>query len=115
MMRYFLLLMTGFACFASSLQAQDAGRTREIDAQQPPVSPPQVDGNESLEPEVTIIQRDSQTIKEYRINGQLYMVKIVPQAGPSYYLLDTDGDGQLDAERDSVSNISIPQWVLFKW
>ena len=43
------------------------------------------------------------------------MVRITPRAGPPYYLLDLDGDGELDVEEDDISNISIPQWVLFRW
>ena len=43
------------------------------------------------------------------------MVRIQPQIGPPYFLLDLDGDGTLDVQRDRVSDISIPQWVLFSW
>jgi len=52
----------------------------------PPPPPPVQEGEEQLEPEVTIRQQGSRTIHEYRINGQLYMVKIVPRKGPPYYL-----------------------------
>ena len=46
-----------------------------------------------LEPEVSIIKRDDAVVHEYRMNGQLYMIKIEPVVGPPYYLFDSNGDG----------------------
>jgi len=82
--------------------------------QAPP--PPQVqEGEEELEPEVTIRQQGTRTIHEYRINGRLYMVKIMPQKGPAYYLLDLDGDGEMDTQQDNPTGVVVPQWVFFRW
>ena len=82
---------------------------------EPPVLPPQVESGEVPEPDVTIIERKNETVEQYSVNGHVYMVKIVPRTGPPYYLLDLDGDGVLDVRRDSPTDISIPQWVLFSW
>ena len=60
----------------------------------PPTLPEPVQSGEALEPEVTIMESDKGTIYEYRINGNLYMIKIQPVAGPPYYLLDLD-DGNV--------------------
>ena len=76
--------------------------------------PPQMEG-ENLEPEVTITQTDDKTTYEYSINGRRYMVKIVPVKGPAYYLLDLDGDGEMDSQEDDPTRIVVPQWVLFRW
>ena len=84
-------------------------------SEQPPTLPIDTVTGETIEPEVTIMETDKGTIYEYRAGGRLYMVKIVPTAGPPYYLLDTDGDGQLDAQRNDITDISIPQWVLYSW
>lgn len=35
-------------------------------------------------------------VTEYRVQGQLRMVKVVPVRGPTYYLVDRDGDGRMD-------------------
>ncbi len=79
-------------------------------------SPPPVQEHaEDLEPDVTIRQEDTKTIHEYRINGRLYMVKIVPQIGAPYYLLDLDGDGEMDTQEDDPNSVVVPQWVLFRW
>lgn len=83
---------------------------------EPPEIPSAVESGAALEPEVTIIQREGETIEEYRINGQLYKIKITPSAGPAYYLIDNDGDGLLETRgNDIVEESNIPQWVLFSW
>lgn len=66
------------------------------------------------EPEITIRQEAERTIEEYRINGQLYAIKIIPKVGEPYYLVDSEGDGQLD-KRHERGHLSVPSWILFKW
>ena len=110
-----LMIVFGLCCCVSAALAQDDGPVIPDDVPEPPMLPPQVESGEALEPEVTIIETDREVIQEYRVNGRLYMVRITPQSGPPYYLLDIDGDGQLDVEEDDISNIAIPQWVLFRW
>jgi hypothetical protein len=80
-----------------------------------PPPPPPLRSGEALEPEVTIIQQDDRTVYEYRVNGQTYMVKIVPTQGPPYYLIDQDGDGQLESRRFGPEELQVPMWVLFRW
>jgi|AntRauMinimDraft_4_1070384.scaffolds.fasta_scaffold00035_56 predicted ATPase len=63
-----------------------------------------------LEPDITIREEEDRTIREYRVNGELYAIEIRPFAGPSYYLVDHDGDG--DFERREGDRIAVPQWVL---
>ena len=56
------------------------------------------------------------TISEFRINGQLYMIRITPKKGVPYYLVDSDGDGQLETRwNDLAPDILIPAWVLKRW
>lgn len=83
--------------------------------EQPDIPPP-VESGENLEPDITIIKKGKDTIEEYRINGRLYMVKIKPSIGPPYYMVDTNGDGNLDVRRSDVAiSMEIPRWVLFSW
>ena len=53
------------------------------------------------------------TIEEYRVAGQLRMVKITPARGAPYYLYDRDGDGALD--RDDAERLPQTYWKLFSW
>ena len=83
-----------------------------------PPTPPSAREQETIEPEVTIIQREDKTIEEYRVNGQLYMVKVTPKNAPPYFLVDRDGNGSLESRRTGSElepDIMIPQWVLFRW
>ena len=72
-------------------------------------------GGEELEPEVTIIRRGKDIIEEYRVDGQLYMIKITPNMGRPYYLMDTDGDGSLETRRDDLDDPEVVQWRIFTW
>ncbi len=69
-----------------------------------------------LEPQVTIIRRERETIEEYRVNGMLKRIKVIPDFGPAYYLVDSDGDGTLETSHFAIdSNSQVPQWILFSW
>lgn len=86
------------------------------DIPEPPTLPDPVESGEAIEPEVTIIQRKDATIEEYRINGNLYMVKVTPVVGKPYFLVDRDGDGRLESKVNDIYNdMVVPQWVLFSW
>ena len=65
---------------------------------------------------VTIKPPAQETISEFRINGQLYMIRITPTKGAPYYLVDSDGDGNLETRWNNLApNILIPSWVLIRW
>jgi hypothetical protein len=53
-------------------------------------------------------------IEEYRLNGRLQMVKVTPRVGPSYQLIDTNGDGKLDSH-DFEGGVRPVYWTLFEW
>ncbi|QTF93211.1 DUF2782 domain-containing protein [Halomonas sp. BM-2019] len=74
------------------------------------VGPAQAQTEADLEPDITIRQEEDQTIREYRVNGELYAIEIRPSRGPSYYLVDHDGDGNF--ERQEGDRIAVPQWIL---
>ena len=80
------------------------------------VVPNSSSADEALEPQVVIRKSGENTIEEYRVNGQLFKVKVTPAVGPAYFMIDTDGDGVMDQRYDRQGdNLSTPQWVLFKW
>lgn len=82
----------------------------------PPPLPESVPEAESgLEPEVVIKKREDDVIEEYRINGQLYMVKITPSKGAPYYLIDSDGDGSLETHRGELGHPNINVWPILRW
>ncbi len=81
-----------------------------------PDLPAPIQSGQTMEPDVTIIRRGEETIEEYRINNQITMVKITPVIGPSYVLVDTNGDGNLEVRQsDNQRGMNINKWVLFSW
>ncbi|MDX1514530.1 MAG: DUF2782 domain-containing protein [Gammaproteobacteria bacterium] len=94
-------------------QTQEPGLT---EAPEPPELPRRVQSGETLEPEVTIIRRQKETVTEYRVNGKLQAIKVEPDNAPPYYLVDSDGDGRPEARREGFGeNLLVPQWVIFSW
>ena len=83
---------------------------------EPPDIPPQVKSGETLEPDVTIRRDDRKTITEYRVNGRVQSIKVEPVVGPTYWLVDTTGDGFTDTRYDNFyPPFAIPGWVIFRW
>jgi len=83
---------------------------------EPPDIPPRVKSGESLEPEVTIRTSEEKTVTEYRVNGRLQSIKVEPAVGPTYWLVDTTGDGFTDTRYNNYyPPFAIPSWVIFRW
>lgn len=79
------------------------------------VPPPPLVTDPDLEPQVTIIRRDTETVEEVRIGGDLKFVKVTPRHGVPYYLVP-DPNGNQFIRRDSLDiSIRVPMWVLFSW
>ena len=66
------------------------------------------------EPDVTIRQEGDRTIEEYRVNGFLYAIKIIPQVGAPYFLVAVDDDGNY-MRADQPEGMRIPSWKIFEW
>lgn len=67
-------------------------------------------------PVVTIKVEGDRKIEEYRIRGRLYMIKVTSKNAPTYYLIDRDGDGNLESRRSELDpRIFVPLWVVYKW
>jgi hypothetical protein len=71
---------------------------------------------DDMEPKVTIEEHHNRTVEEYRVNNNLYMVKITPKAGKPYYLVDPDGSGTMEWRRNSLGmDVQAPRWTLLRW
>ena len=61
-------------------------------------------------PDVVIIAGEDKVIYEFRQNGQLRMVRVVPTWGKPYYLVPRDNTtGFGDLER---ADMLLPQWII---
>ena len=106
------------ACLVLPVAAQSAARPRPpgtIPLEEPPAPPPITDTDPALEPQVTVRTEGGQTIQEYRVKGQLYMMRVTPKHGRAYVLLDHKGDGQFARQDNLDSGVRVPQWVLLEF
>ncbi len=112
-----LLLTTSMLAWAETETSEAPPAVDEPAAvPEPPELPPRVQSGEEMEPDITIIRKGKDTIQEYRRNGKLYMIKVQPQVGPPYYLLDTNGDERMDVQKsDLEKGGTINLWTLFEW
>lgn len=122
MIRKFLFML--LLLQAPMLAAQD-------DAEVPPPPPPEPQAGEPDQqrvppredeqpdippPTVTIRREEDQTVEEYSINGNVYMVRVTPENAPPYVLVDIDGDGELQRTDSEVGpHVIPPHWVIFEW
>ena len=107
------LLVTAIPSYAQNDRPPPPGSV--VIPEAAPDLPPPVQSGEPLEPEVQIILREKETVTEYRVNGRLRAIKVVPTVGPAYYLVDKDGDGSLETRGELDGDLLIPQWVIFSW
>ncbi len=76
----------------------------------------EADAADDAENGVVIKAPKQKTIDEYRVNGKLYMIRITPEKGAPYYLVDADGDGNLETRSNELApDFLIPSWVIFSW
>lgn len=57
-------------------------------------------------------QANGDVVTEYRVAGQLRVVKVTPERGPTYYLIDRNADGRFDASDGDVSPV---YYKLYEW
>ncbi|HEX2596689.1 MAG TPA: DUF2782 domain-containing protein [Luteimonas sp.] len=62
--------------------------------------------------ESTRTESNGDVISEYRVQGQLRMVRVQPARGPVYYMIDSNGDGRLDKSKGDVAPV---YFKLYGW
>jgi hypothetical protein len=69
-----------------------------------------------IAPAVTLRDSENKMVEEYRVNNNLYMIKVTPSVGAPYYLVDEDGSGDMAWHRGAGQfEQNVPQWALFSW
>jgi hypothetical protein len=75
-----------------------------------PLPPPPPPPGDAIEPEITITSERDEIHEEYRYNGVLYRVKVIPAVGPPYYL-EYDDRGRA-RRSDLEPDVIVPRWVI---
>ena len=67
------------------------------------------------EPAVRIPVQKEDKVEEVREGGRVVMLKVTPPNGPTYYLIDTTGNGNW-MRRDSLDDgVRVPMWPIHTW
>ena len=103
------LLLSGLLCATVNAAPQQPAGLQPL----PP--PPPLNAEDVEEPQITITKNSEWSVEEYRVGGRLYMIKIIPQVGPPYYLLDDQGDGKFSRRESLDSGVRPPRWVIHKF
>ncbi|MDR2788070.1 MAG: DUF2782 domain-containing protein [Candidatus Accumulibacter sp.] len=106
-MRFLIFFVT---LFLAAVPARSQPAETPDDMSRPPALVPLDD---SMEPQVTIRQGEDGTIEEYRVNGRLYGMRVIPLRGEPYILIDHRGDGSfVPFEGPGTPGLSVPQWII---
>ncbi|WP_460831014.1 DUF2782 domain-containing protein [Lysobacter humi (ex Lee et al. 2017)] len=62
----------------------------------------------------TRTEANGDMVSEYRVAGQLRVIKVVPRTGVTYYLTDDDNDGRFDRMRQDQP-VRPVQYKVFGW
>ena len=62
--------------------------------------------------DVEIVLADDRVIYEYRVNGVLTAIKVVPKQGRPYYMVPADGSPHYEINHDATL---YPKWILLEW
>ncbi|WP_220338301.1 DUF2782 domain-containing protein [Wenzhouxiangella sediminis] len=81
-----------------------------------PLPPKVQDPDEQIQPQVVIRREEDRIVEEYSSGGAVYMIRVTPiEGGPSYYLIDTDGDGELESRHDGMDPVKPAYWKIAEW
>ncbi len=109
----FVAVAVGVALTAAAQKAPPPPKLEPLPELPPP--PAEITNDPELEPQITIVRRENETIEEYRVGGRLTMVKVTPRHGRPYYLV-ADGAHGTFIRRDSLdTGLRVPLWVLFSF
>ena len=76
-MRFTRFLLVAVLALPMAVLAQDPPELEPLP--EPPPPPPGLQADDpAAEPDITIMKKGEDTVEEYRINGELYMMKITP-------------------------------------
>lgn len=63
--------------------------------------------------DIEIVHGEDRTIFEYKQNGVLRIIKIVPKKGKPYYLIPVDANPHFEGLEHAKK--LYPQWIIIEW
>ncbi len=84
---------------------------------EPAPIPPKKKPHDQNVPVISITtDEEGQIVEEYKINGVTFMMRVTPKKGLPYYLIDIDGDGDLETSQfpDHLGPQPV-HWKVLEW
>ena len=73
-------------------------------------TPTESDSTEDID--VDIVIAEDRVVYEYRVNGVITAIKVVPKRGRPYYMVPVDESPHYEINHDATL---YPKWVLLQW
>jgi len=67
------------------------------------------------EPVVRIPVQKEDRVEEVREGGRVVALKVTPPNGPTYYLIDTSGNGTWMRRESLDDGVRVPMWPIYTW
>ena len=100
--------------YAQSVARERPPGTMPLD--EPPPPPAMVESDPALEPQVTTRTNDQgEVVQEYRVNGKVFMERIIPRVGRPYVVIHDRGDGTMMRQDNTLDTLRGPQWTLWEF
>jgi hypothetical protein len=109
----FAAFAVGLALTAGAQPAPPPPKLEPLPEAPPP--PAAIANDPELEPQITVVRRETETIEEYRVGGRLTMVKVTPKHGRPYYLVADGASGTFTRHDSLDTGLKVPLWVLFSF
>ena len=105
-----LLLSFSVASPVVNAQRKPPPKLEPLPEPPPPPPLPELD-----QPAVRIPVQKEDKVEEVREGGRVVMLKVTPPNGPTYYLIDTTGNGNW-MRRDSLDDgVRVPMWPIHQF
>jgi len=111
---YRLSLITALSLTVGSTNLLAEDKPADVPVPPPPAISENVDEEANIKADVTIRKGKDKVVEEYRINGDLYMVRVIPRVGKPYYIKYPEGSSGRVIRRE-LDDIKTPFWTLFEW
>lgn len=113
-----LLIVMFLLVLAPLAQALQSEAPPPPPMREPEPLPPKVqDSEDRIEPQVIIRREEDRSVEEYSSGGVVYMIRVIPDIGPPYFLIDTTGDGDFDSrfQHDQIDPVFPAHWKVWEW
>jgi len=105
-----LLVVPLVASSVATAQRKPPPKLEPLPEAPPPPPLPTLD-----EPVVRIPVQKTDKVEEVREGGRVVALKVTPPNGPTYYLIDSSGNGTWMRRESLDDGVRVPMWPIYTW